>query len=225
MRRRNLATPLDHPPRNIIPQIHREIQQPFLQLFLQLRISCLQLPQRPVVGPDRSPPSQLSQLLLPLRQLLLKLACTRLRAACALRVFEFALELEHELLQLLDLHAALLDLDLEVDILLERGVDLVGGELREALLEEVYLELDVEVLLLERIDVLHCVQCSEQMMTRFRYIVEVYYHYRNKWTTGIGAYLLLVAQSEVRSTLRPRTSRTFRASRRRYVGRRVSPSF
>ena len=47
-----------------------------------------------------------------------------------------------------------MNLDLEVDVLLERGVDLVGGELREALLEEVYLELDVEVLLLERVDVL-----------------------------------------------------------------------
>ena len=82
-------------------------------------------------------------------------------------MLEFTLELEHELLQLLDLHAALLDLDLEVDILLERGVDLVGGELREALLEEVYLELDVEVLLLERVDVLHCMQCSEGTMTRF----------------------------------------------------------
>ena len=114
-------------------------------------------------------------------------------------MLELALELEHELLQLLDLHAALLNLDLEVDVLLERGVDLVGGELREALLEEVYLELDVEVLLLERVDVLHCVQCSEGLMTRFQYIVEVYYHYRNKWTTGIGAYLLLVAQSEVRA--------------------------
>ena len=99
--------------------------------------------------------------------LFLQLACARLRPARSLQVVEFALELQHELLELLELHAPLLDLDLQVDVLLERGIDLVWGELSKALLEEVHLQLDVEVLLLERIDVLHCVQCSEGTMTRF----------------------------------------------------------
>ena len=45
-------------------------------------------------------------------------------------VVERALELQNELLELLELHPALLDLDLEVDVLLQRRVDLVRGELR-----------------------------------------------------------------------------------------------
>ena len=72
-----------------------------------------------------------------------------------------------ELLELLELHAALLHLDLEVDVLFEGRIYLVGRELSQAFFEEVDLELDVEVLLLERVDVLHCVQCSEGTMTRF----------------------------------------------------------
>ena len=42
----------------------------------------------------------------------------------------------------------LLNLNLEVDILLEGGFDLIGGELGKSLLEEMDLELDIEVLLL-----------------------------------------------------------------------------
>jgi len=42
----------------------------------------------------------------------------------------------------------LLDLNLEVDVLLEGGFDLIGGELSKSFLEEMDLELDIEVLLL-----------------------------------------------------------------------------
>ena len=42
----------------------------------------------------------------------------------------------------------LLNLDLKVDILLESGFDLIGGQFSEAFFEEMYFELDVEVLLL-----------------------------------------------------------------------------
>ena len=62
--------------------------------------------------------------------------------------------LEDELLELLNLHAALLDLDLEVDVLLEGVVNLVWRELGEAFFEEMDLEFDVEVLLLEAVYVL-----------------------------------------------------------------------
>ena len=41
-----------------------------------------------------------------------------------------------------------MNLDLEVDVLLERGIYLVWSELRKTFLEEVDFELDVEVLLL-----------------------------------------------------------------------------
>ena len=56
--------------------------------------------------------------------------------------------------ELLNLHAALLDLDLEVDVLLEGVVNLVWRELGEAFFEEMDLEFDVEVLLLEAVYVL-----------------------------------------------------------------------
>ena len=42
----------------------------------------------------------------------------------------------------------LLNLNLEVDILLECGFDLVGGEFGKSLFEEMHLELNIEVLLL-----------------------------------------------------------------------------
>jgi hypothetical protein len=42
----------------------------------------------------------------------------------------------------------LLDLNLEIDILLESGFDLIGGELGESFFEEMHLELNIEVLLL-----------------------------------------------------------------------------
>jgi hypothetical protein len=75
-------------------------------------------------------------------------------SALALETVELALELEDEFLELLELHAALLDLDLEADVLLEGGIDLVWGELCEALLEKVDAQLDVEVFFLEVVDVL-----------------------------------------------------------------------
>jgi len=42
----------------------------------------------------------------------------------------------------------LLNLNLEVDVLLESGFDLVGGELGKAFLEEMDLELDIKVFFL-----------------------------------------------------------------------------
>jgi hypothetical protein len=48
----------------------------------------------------------------------------------------------------------LLNFNLEIDILLESGFDLIGGELCKSFLEEMHLEFDIEVLLLQLIDVL-----------------------------------------------------------------------
>lgn len=45
-------------------------------------------------------------------------------------------------------------LDLESDVLLERGIDLVGGQFSETLFEEVDFQLDIKVLLLEVINML-----------------------------------------------------------------------
>lgn len=45
-----------------------------------------------------------------------------------------------------------MELDLEVDVLLEREVNLVGRQLLEPLLVEVDFELEVKVLLLELVD-------------------------------------------------------------------------
>ena len=42
----------------------------------------------------------------------------------------------------------LLNLNLEVDVLLEGGFDLIGGKLGESLFEEMDLELDIKVFLL-----------------------------------------------------------------------------
>jgi hypothetical protein len=42
----------------------------------------------------------------------------------------------------------LLNFNLEIDILLESGFDLIGGELCKSFLEEMHLEFDIEVLLL-----------------------------------------------------------------------------
>ncbi len=61
---------------------------------------------------------------------------------------KFALEFQDKHLVLLHLEATLLNLDLEVDVLFQGGIDLIGGELRETFLEEMNLEFDVEVLLL-----------------------------------------------------------------------------
>jgi hypothetical protein len=47
-----------------------------------------------------------------------------------------------------------LDLNLQVDVLFERCLYLVGGQLGETLFEEMDLEFYIEVLLLEVVDVL-----------------------------------------------------------------------
>ena len=68
--------------------------------------------------------------------------------------FKFAFKFKDELFVLLHLEAPLLHLDLQIDILLQSGIDLVRCELGESFLEEVDLELDVEVLFLEGVDML-----------------------------------------------------------------------
>lgn len=75
--------------------------------------------------------------------------------AGALEAVEFAVELEDEFPEFLELHTALLDLDFVGYVLLEGGIDVVGCELGEAFLEKVDAQFDVEVFLLEVIDVLH----------------------------------------------------------------------
>ena len=72
-----------------------------------------------------------------------------------LQSLQLPLELQDELLELLHLHASLLHLDLEVDVLLERSIYLVRSELSESFLEKVDLELDVKVLFLQAVNVLH----------------------------------------------------------------------
>jgi len=42
----------------------------------------------------------------------------------------------------------LLDFNLEIDVLLEGGLDLIGGEFGKPFLEEMYFKLNIEVLLL-----------------------------------------------------------------------------
>jgi len=58
------------------------------------------------------------------------------------------LEVKDEFIEFLYLEATLLNLNLEVDIVFEGGIDLVRGELRKTFFEKVYAELDVEVSLL-----------------------------------------------------------------------------
>jgi len=65
-----------------------------------------------------------------------------------LEALQFALKLQHEFLQFLYLEATLLNLNLEIDIVFEGGIDLVRGELRMTFFEKVYAELDVKVFLL-----------------------------------------------------------------------------
>jgi len=71
-----------------------------------------------------------------------------------LEALQFALKLQHEFLQFLDLEATLLHLDFEVDVLFEGGIDLVWGELGKTFSEEMCTELDVKVVFYKRVDVL-----------------------------------------------------------------------
>ena len=64
------------------------------------------------------------------------------------------LQLENELPNLLELHAALLNLNLEVDVLFECSFHLVWSELSKTFLQEMDLELYIKILLLEVVDVL-----------------------------------------------------------------------
>jgi hypothetical protein len=83
-------------------------------------------------------------------------ACVQIMLACraTLEALQFALELEDKLLEFLYLEAALLDLDLEVDVLFEGSIDLVWSELCKTFFEKVYAEFDIEVFFLEGVDVL-----------------------------------------------------------------------
>jgi len=62
-----------------------------------------------------------------------------------LEALQFALKFKNKFLEFLDLEATLLNLDFEVDVLFEGGIDLVWGELGKTFFEEMYTELDVEV--------------------------------------------------------------------------------
>lgn len=67
-------------------------------------------------------------------------------------MFEFALQLQEQLLVLLEFDPVRLYFDLEVDILLQRALDVVWCEFCEAFFEEVNLQFEREVLFLERVD-------------------------------------------------------------------------
>jgi len=61
---------------------------------------------------------------------------TRLLTSCSrveppLEALQFALKFKDKFLEVLDLEATLLNLDFEVDVLFEGGIDLVWGELGE----------------------------------------------------------------------------------------------
>jgi len=62
-----------------------------------------------------------------------------------LEALQFVLKFKDESLEFLDLEAKLLNLNFEVDVLFEGGIDLVCGELSKTFFEEMYTEFDVEV--------------------------------------------------------------------------------
>lgn len=68
--------------------------------------------------------------------------------------FEFFFKLRDEFFELFDFHIALLDLDFEVDVLFECGINLIRRELGETFFEEVDTEFDIEVFFLEVVDML-----------------------------------------------------------------------
>ena len=111
----------------ICPPQHDNLVLAVLELHLQISLSFLQLCYQIAVA--------------------LLDSAFHIMFACrtTLEALQFVLKFDDEFLEFLDLEATLLNLDFEVDVLFEGGIDLIYGELSKTFFEEMYTKFDVEV--------------------------------------------------------------------------------